>query len=132
MRSGKKEATFQVNVVVKYSRGKYKRRGTRHFAYAVYGMDLPVHKTFKEYRKRFGVESSYKLKNLALPRTSTRNPVLRLLYIGLAFLLVNIWIYAQWMFLSMRRRGRENAHQVAIQGHAPTDNQEPSKTYSAS
>ncbi|MFQ5816265.1 MAG: ISH3 family transposase [Candidatus Hydrothermarchaeaceae archaeon] len=105
MKSKDDQATFQVHVLVKYSKGKYKRKGARHFAYAVYGVDIPVHKTFHEYRKRFGVESSYKLRNLALPRTSTKNPVLRLLYVGLAFLLVNVWIYAQWMFLSTRRRG---------------------------
>jgi putative transposase len=105
MKSGKKQATFQVNVVVKYSKGKYKRKGARYFGYAVYGMDIPAAKTFNQYRKRFGVESSYKLKNLALPRTSTKNPMLRLLYMGLAFLLVNVWIYVQWMFLSTRKRG---------------------------
>ncbi|MEE8402090.1 MAG: ISH3 family transposase [Candidatus Hydrothermarchaeaceae archaeon] len=105
MRSGGKEATFPAHVVVKYSKGKYKRRGAKYFAYAVYGMDISVNRTFNEYRKRFGIESSYKLKNLALPRTSTKNPMLRLLYVGLAFLLVNVWIYVQWMFLSERRRG---------------------------
>lgn len=105
MKSEGKEATFQVHVVVKYSKGRYKRKGARYFAYAVYGMDIPVSKTFNEYRRRFGVESSYKLKNLALPRTSTKNPVLKLLYVGLAFLLVNVWIYVQWMYLSERGRG---------------------------
>ena len=105
MRSDGKEATFPAHVVVKYSKGRYKRRGAKYFAYAVYGMDIPLNRTFNEYRKRFGIESSYKLKNLALPRTSTTNPVLKLLYVGLAFLLVNVWIYVQWMFLSERRRG---------------------------
>ncbi len=105
MRSGGKQATFQANVAVKYSKGKYQRNGMKYYAYAVHGMDIPAHKTFEEYRKRFGIESSYKLKNLALPRTSTKNPVLRLLYVGLAFLLVNAWICVQWMFLSERRRG---------------------------
>ncbi len=105
MSSGGKQASFQTHVVVKYSKGKYRRIGARRFAYAVYAVDLPVHRTFHEYRKRFGVESSYKLKNLALPRTSTKNPVIRLLYAGLAFLLVNVWIYVQWMFLSERRKG---------------------------
>jgi len=105
MSSGGKQASFQTHVVVKYSKGKYMRIGARRFAYAVYAVDLPVHRTFHEYRKRFGVESSYKLKNLALPRTSTKNPVIRLLYAGLAFLLVNVWIYVQWMFLSERRKG---------------------------
>jgi putative transposase len=43
--------------------------------------------------------------NQARIRTSTKNPVLRLLYVGLSFLLVNIWIYIQWTYLSMPRQG---------------------------
>jgi len=31
MRSGDDEATFQVNIVVKYSKGKYKRNGVKLF-----------------------------------------------------------------------------------------------------
>ena len=38
-RSRGKEATFQVNIVVKYSKGKYGRNSVEYFAYAVYGMD---------------------------------------------------------------------------------------------
>ena len=69
------EATLQVNIVVKYSKCKYKTKGIKYFAYATYGMDLPISKTFKEYRKRFGIESSYKLMNQARLRTSTKkNP----------------------------------------------------------
>ena len=99
------EATFQVNVVVKYSKGKYKEKGRKYFAYAVYNMDLPIKNTFKEYRKRFGIESSYRLMNQARIYTSTKKPVLRLLYIGLGLLLVNIWIYIQWTYLSIPRQG---------------------------
>ena len=104
-RSRGKEATFQVNIVVKYSRGKYGRRSVEYFAYAVYGMDIPVTKTYKEYRKRFGIESSHRLMNTARARTSSRDPVLRLLYVGIGFLLMNIWIYVHWMYLSVRRKG---------------------------
>ena len=69
------EATLQVNIVVKYSKCKYKTKGIKYFTYATYGMDLPISKTFKEYRKRFGIESSYKLMNQAQARTSTKkNP----------------------------------------------------------
>ena len=49
-----------------------KTKGAKYFAYAVYGMDLPISRTFKEYRKRFGIESSYKLMNQARARTSTK------------------------------------------------------------
>jgi putative transposase len=105
MNSKENEATFQVNIVVKYSKGKYNRNGLEYFAYAVYNMDLPVKNTFKEYRKRFGIESSYRLMNQARAHTSTKKPVLRLLYIGLGLLLTNIWIYIQWTYLSIPRQG---------------------------
>ena len=105
MRSKENEATFQVNVVVKYSKGKYNRNGIEHFAYAVNNVEIPIKKTFKEYRKRFGIESSYRLMNQARTHTSTKKPEKRLLYIGLSLLLVNIWIYIQWTYLSIPRQG---------------------------
>jgi putative transposase len=105
MHSKKNKTTFQVNIVVKYSKGKYKQKGLKYFAYAVHKMNLPIKNTFKEYRKRFGIESSYRLMNQARTHTSTKKPVLRLLYIGLGLLLVNIWIYIQWTYLSIKRQG---------------------------
>lgn len=47
---------------------------------------------FKLYRQRFGIESSYRQMNLVRARTSTRNPVIRLLLVGLAFVLFNLYI----------------------------------------
>ena len=105
MHSKENEATFQVNIVVKYSKNKFKKKGIRYFAYAVYNVDLPVQNTFKEYRKRFGIESSYRLINQAKIHTSTKNPTLKLLYIGISFILVNVWIYIQWTHISIPRRG---------------------------
>ena len=77
----------------------------KHFAYAVHDIDMPIEKTFQEYRKRFGIESSYRIMNQARIHTSTKNPTLRLLYIGISFLLANIWIYIQWTYLSTPRQG---------------------------
>lgn len=48
------------------------------------------------YRRRFGIESSYRQMNDVRVRTSTRDPVRRLLFVLLAFLLVNLWIYLRW------------------------------------
>jgi len=53
MRSQDGEATFTIHIVVKYSKDKYKTKGIKYFTYATYGMDLPISKTFKEYRKTF-------------------------------------------------------------------------------
>ncbi len=60
---------------------------------------------YQDYRKRFGIESSYRLKNLCRIRTTTKNPILRLLYVGISFLLVNIWIYLLWSKISKPRKG---------------------------
>lgn len=105
MRSNGREASFQVNIVARYYKGKWNRHGREYFAFAVYGTATPAGKTHKEYRKRFGIESSYKLMNMARARTSSRSPVLRLLYVALGFLLMNIWIYLHWLYVSLRRRG---------------------------
>jgi len=77
----------------------------KYFAYAVYDMDIPVKRMFKDYRKRFGIEYSYKLMNAARARTSSKKPVPVLLYVGLGFVLMNIYVYIQWTYLCIRRRG---------------------------
>jgi hypothetical protein len=44
------------------------------------------------YRRRFGIESSYRQKNQAQARTTSRDPVYRLLLEGLAYLLRQVWV----------------------------------------
>jgi putative transposase len=81
-------------VVKKYSKGRYKRKGARWFAYAVAGLPKSVepHQVFEIYRQRFGIETSYRQMNQVRVRTTSRNPVIRLLFVGLAFILFNLYI----------------------------------------
>ena len=81
-------------VVKKYSKGRYKRLGSSWFAYAVAGVSAAIqpHQIFEMYRRRFGIESSYRQMNQVRARTTSRNPVLRLLLVGLAFVLFNLYI----------------------------------------
>ncbi len=86
--------TVQAIVVQRYSKGRYKRHKSKWFAYAVAGLPpsiLPA-QVFQLYRQRFGIESSYRQMNLVRARTSTRNPVIRSLLVGLAFVLFNLYI----------------------------------------
>ena len=48
---------------------------------------------FETYRKRFGIETSYRQMHECRIRTSTRKPILRLLYFALAMLMRNGWIW---------------------------------------
>jgi putative transposase len=54
---------------------------------------------------RFGIESIYRQLNVARIRTSTRNPLLRLWYVGLALVLRNVYVWLHWAVLAARRRG---------------------------
>jgi hypothetical protein len=38
-------------------------------------------------------------------KTTTKNPIWRLLFVALAFLLVNIWVNLLWHYISKDRRG---------------------------
>jgi putative transposase len=81
-------------VVKKYSKGRFKRKGARWFAYAVGRLPKSVapHQVFEMYRQRFGIEASYRQMNQVRARTASRNPVLRLLLVGLAFIIFNLYI----------------------------------------
>lgn len=88
------ELKISAVVVKKYSKGRYKRKGARWFAYALAGLPKSVepHQVFEMYRQRFGIETSYRQMNQVRARTTSRNPVIRLLLVGLAFILFNLYI----------------------------------------
>lgn len=81
-------------IVKKYSKGRYKRKGARWFAYAVGRLPKSIepHQVFEMYRQRFGIEASYRQMNQVRTRTTSRNPVIRLLLVGLAFVIFNLYI----------------------------------------
>lgn len=86
--------TVEAVAVKRYSKGRYGRHASKWFAYAVAGLPAGISpaQVFELYRRRFGIESSYRQMNLVRARTSTRNPVIRLLLVGLAFVLFNLYI----------------------------------------
>lgn len=57
------------------------------------------------YRRRFGIESSYRQLRQGLAKTSGTDERLRLLLVGLALLLRNCWVWLHWAVLSTPRRG---------------------------
>ena len=50
------------------------------------------------YRKRFGIETSYRQMNEAKIKTCTRDPRLRLLFVGIALVLRNVWVWIHFRF----------------------------------
>lgn len=105
------EYTVQAVVVQRYSKGRYGRHARKWFAYAVSGLPtrmLPA-QVFELYRQRFGIETSYRQMNLMRARTSTRNPVIRLLLVGLAFVIFNLYITLRSIAASAPKSSRQPA-----------------------
>ena len=97
--------TVQTVVVKRYSKGRYGRHQSKWFAYAVSGLSTTIQpaQVFELYRQRFGIESSYRQMNQVRARTSTRNPVIRLLLVGLAFVVFNLYIALRQNLSSTRK-----------------------------
>jgi len=82
-----------------------KKYGVQYFAYVTYKINTNLEYIYQDYRKRFGIETSYRLKNICRIKTNNKNPVLRLLFIGISFLIVNIWVNILWLRISRKRKG---------------------------
>jgi putative transposase len=108
------QETFPVHVVCIYSKGRYRRRGLVHFAYIVIGqVSMQPRQIADEYRRRFGIETSYRLMNTVRARTTSRSAELRLFFVTLAFLLLNLWSYVKWAHLFIPKRGpRQVLHRL--------------------
>src|SRR3954470_9672645 len=103
-----KKRTATVSICVKCAnyRGQWKRHGRQALIYAYWGHRPPSpDSVFATYRLRFGIESSYRQLHEARIRTTTRRPVVRLLYVGIALVLRNLWVWLHYALLSRPRRG---------------------------
>ena len=76
-------------------------------AWRVHGSPTEIR---KRYRKRFGVETSYRQMRQARIYTCTRNPRLRLFFIAVALMLRNIWVWVHQTRLAEDRGNRLIPH----------------------
>jgi putative transposase len=100
-------ATVGVCVKCRNLRGERGKHGRQALVYAYGGGLAPgSYRWVKEtYRTRFAIETTYRQLGQARIRTSTRDPLLRLLYVAVALLLRNVWVWLHWQVLAERVRG---------------------------
>jgi Transposase DDE domain len=100
-------ARVSICVKCRYYRGQWHRHGKQRLIYAFWGLQRPSFDWVREtYRQRFAIETTYRQLHQARIRTSTRDPVHRLLYVGIALILRNVWVWLHQMVLARPRRGR--------------------------
>ncbi len=105
--------TFRIHVVVCYQNGKnWDRRGCQYLIYAVLWHvplgaphAVPLERIQHPYRRRFGIESSFRIAHEALPRTCARSVPWRLLYLGVSLMLQNVWYILRLQYTSEGRQG---------------------------
>jgi hypothetical protein len=87
----------------------WRGRRTHVFAFGGWGGDRAkgVHdlaaRQRRLYRRRFGIETSYRQKNQAGPTTTGKDPVYRLLLEGVAYLLRQVWVVLTGRIARARR-----------------------------
>jgi Transposase DDE domain len=103
----KRHATVSICIKCRNRRGERGQHGREALVYAYGGGLQPSSYLWvkETYRSRFAIESTYRQLGQARIRTSTRDPLLRLLYVGVALLLRNVWVWLHWEVLSHPRRG---------------------------
>ena len=81
-------------MLVKRNRRRHQKKVVRWFVYAVAGLPAQItpHGVFELYRQRFGIETSYRQLHQVRARTSSQNATLRLLFVGLALILLNLYV----------------------------------------
>jgi putative transposase len=80
-------------------------------------LDWSVDKIHDEYRRRFGVECSYRLLRRIRATTTSRNPAFRFFLLSIGLILVNAWVFLRWEFARLMARGPRRVEEARFRLH---------------
>jgi hypothetical protein len=104
--------TWRSSVTTRGHRGRHQREA---LLYATWGLThRPWHWIRSTYRCRFGIESSYRQAHQARVRTSSRKPALRRLFVGVALVLRNVWVWWHAEVMAQPQRGARQLRPQAL------------------
>lgn len=84
--------------------GRLRRRAEWHL-FILINLHMTPAQVRRLYRRRFGVETSYRCAAQVRGWTTSPNPAYRFLLMALGLLLVNVWLSLRWRFTQRARRG---------------------------
>jgi len=100
------EHTYPLAVNVTYQNGDRGKFGVKATGYAAYGLeDRTPRQVATVYDKRSQIEKSYEKFREARALTTTPSTTIRLFYVGVGFLLEQLWVVLQWAVIARPRRG---------------------------
>jgi hypothetical protein len=109
------QVTFDLAVVCHNLKGRWGKHKREAWLYATWGLKRrPLVWIREVYRTRFGIEASYRQVHQAKIKTSSRNPVLRLLFVGVALILRNVWVWLHAEVVAQPRRGGRHLRAASL------------------
>ena len=104
LKNGKQQATIRICVAYRtHKNRKDRKRKQQKLLFGAWRVSGNPTQIRDRYRKRFGIESSYRQMRLARIYTCTRDPRLRLVFIAVALMLRNLWV---WIHETILAEGR--------------------------
>jgi len=95
-----------VRTYTSHKRSKRKKRRATWLVFVVLNGDFNPKNIRTLYRKRFGIESSYRCMRQVRAWTTSQNGALRFLLMSLAFILINLWLELRHRFCQLKQQGR--------------------------
>jgi putative transposase len=95
-----------VRTYTSHKRSKRKKRRATWLVFVVLNCQFNPKAIRTLYRKRFGIESSYRCMRQVRAWTTSRNGALRFLLMSLAFILINLWLELRHRFCQLKQQGR--------------------------
>lgn len=100
--------TVDVAVCRVFTTAKRTGRAVRRAEWLVFivlKLDWPPKRIRQHYRRRFGIESSYRCARQVRGWTTSPNPAYRFLLLALSFFLLNVWLQLRWQWAQVPRQG---------------------------
>jgi hypothetical protein len=109
------QATLALKATLVPDQSGKKRR--KWLAFIVIELDWSPEKVHHEYRRRFGIECSYRLLRRARAMTTSRNPAVRFFLLAVGMILVNAWVFLRWEFARLLAPGFRRVDESRLRFH---------------
>lgn len=107
--------TVEMVMVATLPKQRGGKRKRKWLAYVVLFLpDWSPKKVKRVYRRRFGIECSYRQLRRLRIITNSRNPAFRFFVLGFGLLLVTIWAHLRWVFCRIKGRGRPRVDETRM------------------
>lgn len=93
------------------------KRRRKWLAFIVIELDWTPEKVHHEYRRRFGIECSYRLMRRVRAMTTSRNPAVRFFLLAVGMILVNAWVFLRWEFARLLAPGLRRVDEARLRFH---------------